>query len=163
MKQRAVLLTHAVRIAEKRLEEEKLQASEQARLDEAFNTTEEIIAMSKEVEAAIMPFNGDKSKVLEVLNGFTTSKLKAFIHAHTLATLNRRGAEFNSLPKLNAAAAAACLILAAYECMHKTVKLLPHPRWCPRRHRRRRCTSWSPRLRVLWSPSSRRVYPRRGS
>ena len=36
MKQRAVLLTHAVRIQEKRLEEEKLLASEQARLDETW-------------------------------------------------------------------------------------------------------------------------------
>ena len=51
MKQRAVLLTHAVRIQEKRLQEEKLLASEQARLDETFNKVQEILALSQETEA----------------------------------------------------------------------------------------------------------------
>jgi hypothetical protein len=48
MKQRAVLVTHAVRIEEKRLEEEKLLASEQMRLDEAFNTTHQILTRSRQ-------------------------------------------------------------------------------------------------------------------
>ena len=123
-----------MRIEEKRLEEEKLLASEQMRLDEAFNKTHQILTMSEEVETAILPCIQDKAKVLEVLDGFTVIKLKGFIHAHSLKTLNRKGMDFYSLPKLKASAAAVgtkCLILTAYECIHKPVVLLAPSRVVP--------------------------------
>ena len=107
MKQRAVLLTHAVRIQEKRLQEEKLLASEQARLDETFNKVQEILALSQETEAKLLPVNGDKARVLEVLDKkINANQLKAFIHAHARPTLDRKGSDFYSQKKLNAAAAA---------------------------------------------------------